>query len=274
MDYGFDNKGLQKATWQPLRELTGDKGYGVRGNEVDNQAWLSVEPTKEGVLIVGDSHSKDLFNVLSLSSTATEHFSIGRFGVEIRDLDSDHQLFDSPNYQAADIVILSSAYHEDDINHLPEVISRITSDGKEPVIVTRSPSFLGSRSITLVDHMVLRQDVGVEDLQSKDFFDEINAAHYEAWRNHADLHAMNRAIRDIGERLSVPLLDRAELICPNSERRCFAISGQINKHFYDRHHLTMAGAKFFGERIDEIGWLTPLLKQEPGIQFEPTIEFH
>ncbi len=267
MDYIYNNKHLQSATWQPLRELTGEKRYGVEGNEADNTAWLSIKSGKDGVLIVGDSHSKDLFNVLSSSSTATERFSIGRFGVQIRDLDSDHQLFKSPNYLAANIIILSAAYNSDDITHLPEVISRIEDDDKEPVIVTRSPSFLGSRAITLVDHMVLRQNVGVAHLQSRDFFDEINAAHYEAWRNNADLHAMNRAIRDIGERFSVPLLDRAELICPNFERRCFAISGQINKHFYDMHHLTMAGAKFLGERIDKIGWLSPLLEQEAGIQF-------
>ncbi|MEM7033741.1 MAG: hypothetical protein AAF629_29625, partial [Chloroflexota bacterium] len=44
-------------------------------------------------------------------------------------------------------------------------------------------------------------------------------------------------------------------VCDKSLLRCFSISSDLEKYFYDHAHHTLAGASFFGRRVDEVGWL-------------------
>lgn len=83
MDDQPENRILQSQTWQPLHERSGSRRYGVDRNRFDRVAWFDPDDPRQGLLIVGNSFSKDLYNVLINSDSATEHFQIARFGTQV-----------------------------------------------------------------------------------------------------------------------------------------------------------------------------------------------
>ena len=54
------------------------------------------------------------------------------------------------------------------------------------------------------------------------------------------------------------ILDRNGYICDDSKGMCDVVSYELEKFNYDGIHITLAGAKLFGSKIHEEGWLDPL----------------
>ena len=54
----------------------------------------------------------------------------------------------------------------------------------------------------------------------------------------------------------ITVLNRMKYICDNE--RCSAADEELNKFFFDYSHHTIIGAKYFGQKVDEIDWLKNL----------------
>ena len=267
-NYVFDNRALQRDSWSPLRELSQDEKYGVDNNPFDNQLWFS-ETKSPKILLVGNSHSKDFYNVMLSSKEATLAFEFARYGTQISELqDKVPSFFHVPNYVKADVIMIVTRYDRHDIDALPDLIRRFRLDGKLPVIVSQSIEFQNFNSRTLADSIVeriirLRQG-GVIDQDG--LVERINTTytnHYKDGNVYRGgfVNDVNTALRSIAMETNAIFLDRVGYLCGDKEIRCFGVSKDLKKLFFDEAHYTLDGAKFFGARVDAEQWLHPMVQR-------------
>jgi hypothetical protein len=65
--YTFDNKSLADSARDLLRAVSEDQDYAVFNNAGDRKLWFTANPATRKVLIIGNSHSMDLYNVFAIN---------------------------------------------------------------------------------------------------------------------------------------------------------------------------------------------------------------
>lgn len=261
-DYNRDNVQLRKESWEPLRSLTQDPSYAYVNNTVDNSNWFDLENKKNKLLIVGNSQSKDIYNMFRVSEIA-QHFQIARFGVQIRDLKSGDGFFDSENYRNAELIVIATQYSRDDLLNLEHIIKQIASDNKNIAILTAISEFPDyvHGAATLADRVIAEnyQKLTIENLSER-----VNQVYYKSRVSRlksSKSQKINMQIKDIVSRYdNVLLLERDSYLCDTSIKQCYAVDDNLNKYFFDYRHHTLKGAQFFGRRIDQLGWARNLMK--------------
>ncbi|WP_299791519.1 acyltransferase family protein [uncultured Shewanella sp.] len=259
--YQPDNRELGANSWSYLREISGDDKYGVELNEFDRTQWFDESDKRVRLLLVGNSHSKDMFNVLSSSKQTLNQFQLARFGAEIANI--DYEFFNSPNYRLADVIMFVSQYKPADLDVFDKVIERTISDGKKTALVKNIYEFeeFGHRTYADFLFSLLLQNEGAENISDSDIH-QINQKHFEQFRYRDPgqfRKQINSGIDDIGRKYEqVLLLDRMDYVCDKPKEVCYAITDDYQKLFYDYGHHTVEGAKFFGSRIDSVNWLMAL----------------
>jgi hypothetical protein len=258
-NYQPDYEVLQAESWNLLRQLSHNKKYAVEDNVFDRELWFDLDRKKPKLLLVGNSHSKDMFNVLVNSHDASSNYQIARFGGQIASMDD---LFDSPNYQHADIVVVASKYRMDDLDNLEVFVRRIENDNKLVVIVKNvyEFSFHANKNMAdyLLQHNYLEKYID-GDMSTSTIVEEVDKKYYEEYKtreNEEIARKSNILIDNLKEKYeNLVVLDRMDYICNHSAGRCFSLNEKLEKYFYDYGHHTLKGAEFFGKRVDEIDWL-------------------
>ncbi len=262
LSYEPDNSYLRYESWIPLRALTGDDDYDAVGNDADWDNWFDLAAPQKRVLVIGNSHSKDIFNVLSHSETATEQFQFARFGWQIRAMRED--FFTLPNYLNADVIMIATRYEKGDlVQDFGWFVERVLADGKTMVFVRNIYEFQSFGWKTTADMLITRALL-FEDGLTDEMVGDINRAYYEEYstvEKGAAVQLADRRIDALKRRYpSIVVLDRMGYVCDDLEETCFAVDTELNKFFYDYGHHTLQGARFFGARVDEIGWLSELIE--------------
>jgi len=265
LSYEPDNKVLQRQSWKILKEITGEQSYSVQDNAVDGHGWSHGQSDHTNILLVGNSHSKDLFNVLYYSRYLSEGLNMSRYGSQIRDLsDSNNRFYTSENFFDADIVILVSRYSESDISELETVIDQLVYHEKEVVLVKNIfefDQFGGARNLS--DYMLSKLSGGEELVDNSSSIAEIiNRKHFEKYSSRSTAELVikaNEVIDKLAEKKGITVLDRMDYVCDSEAQLCYAIDSNYNKFFYDYGHHTLAGAQFFGKRVSNVDWLKPVL---------------
>jgi peptidoglycan/LPS O-acetylase OafA/YrhL len=277
-NYEPDNRLLQTQSWEPLRKLSGNNEYAVENNSYDRRLWFTPDDNRQKLLVIGNSFSKDLYNILINSDDAKSCFQIARYGTQIKNLiSSPPEALDSPNYKAADVVMIASRYDAGDSDTLEKVVEILIKDRKTVIIVKNifeSSSFDGSERATtnslLADHLFRSKitDINAGRISAAALVRDIDAAYYAQFVASDKVAAIKRsdaAIEAIANKHSdVLILDRMDYVCDKKAETCFVINDQFEKYFFDYGHHTLAGAVFFGKRVDQIDWLGDLIKRQCG----------
>ncbi|MEM7701002.1 MAG: acyltransferase family protein [Pseudomonadota bacterium] len=255
-----DNRALQTESWTLLRAKTGESDYAFIRNESDTKLWFDLDDERAKLLIVGNSHSKDIYNVIAQSGYESRA-QLARYGMQISQFDS--RLYKSPNYRNADIVLIASRYWPGDEGAIQDAVGRMVEDGKRVGIVPlifEQPVF-GHGRMTLADKLVLEEQwSGLSEPTA--IAERVNSAGYETItqpRPPEDRKYDEAIKRAIVRYPQIVVLDRTDYICHAEHRRCAIIEDDLSKNFYDEGHHTLIGAQRFAKRIDELGWLDPLL---------------
>ncbi len=262
--YQPDNKILQQNTWTKLRTLSGSEDYKVAGNSYDLEPWYSSEDTRQKLLIVGNSHCKDMYNVLTLSKDTSDRYQIARFGVEIRNaLKEDTGLLTSPNYNQADVIMICSRYNREDADYLKKVTKRFLADGKVVAITRNIYEFEGYGNTTFADKIFQRyaDRINSGEVSANKLVHIINEEHYkQTIRRQLNPSVLkSQAIIDqIEKDLDVVVLNRDDYAKDEDAQVYHIIDTQFQKFTYDGAHHSLAGASFYAQRVDQIGWLSPL----------------
>lgn len=257
--YQAENRASHVESWNWLKERTNDNAYDVTNNQVDHTQWFDLNDARARILLVGNSHSKDIYNVLMNSNTAHEQFQLARFGTELMDINNDFYL--TPNYQLADILMYVSQYKPADLGVFNTLIKRGLSDGKKVVFIKNIYEFEEFGVRTYADFLfnLLLEDVGAHNITVKDIR-KINDKHFEQYkhRDRKQLHKRSDVLLTQlqSEYSQLIVLNRMDYVCDEDNSTCFAMDDNYQKYFYDYGHHTLEGAAFFGSRVDTINWLS------------------
>ncbi|EJW21894.1 hypothetical protein IMCC14465_02880 [alpha proteobacterium IMCC14465] len=256
--YIADNKFLQKQSWDILRELSNDNGYGVSGNNYDYELWFDDVSRKNKVLLVGNSHSKDIFNILYQSKMFSSRNQVARFGEQVRNLDSSHDFWESKNYIAADTIVIATRYDSYDIELLPSLIEAVQGDGKKILLVLNIFEFPGEASgYSLIDKIVL-DNIGAS-LEVISY--EVNRSYFEYFNSSSNdrISSINAKLSQISNNFGIPTLNRMDYVCNVEIEQCFAVDADLSKNFYDYGHHTISGSQYFSQQAALEKFLHPFL---------------
>lgn len=246
-------------------KLTGQKRNVKIGDPSSSEArslWFSDKSNKK-ILIVGDSHSKDLFNAFELNKELFTSLEFARYGIRIVDKNEEwKQLTSSPNFQRADIIILAPRYgarrekdnkrlYEYQLRALPGVIRELKKTGKKIIVAGNTAEFLpfNGHEAIFDGYMMKHHEVFDSNQLKKLFYQNRDPS----------IQKINIAVEDIAKEEDVDYLDRYSLLCDDSEEICHGITSDGFKTFYDYGHTTLEGAKFLGKQIiDNKSWTTSL----------------
>ncbi len=253
-----DNTVLQLRSWSVLDNMAVAKGYPASAQTAAHRApaferdalWFDPAMAGQKVLIIGNSHAKDLFNALHLNRTALPDLQFARFALPASfDPNQIELLFAAPNFLHADTVVLSFRYQPSTMDRIAPLIERLQAAGKTVVLTTAATEFAKSDVFTIADRHLRR--TGQLDVEA------INA---QAWRAraHAQTAGINTKLGQLAASYDLALLDKDDFLCDPARKRCTNVTDAGQKALYDYGHYTLVGAAVFGSRIAKTNWLAPL----------------
>lgn len=251
----FDNEALRDQSWSILNSLASDEIIGPENahgpsDHEQNTLWFNAHESLK-LLVIGNSHSKDMFNALHFALQDQPNHEVARFGIR-SDFPQDQtkMLLQAKNYEAADIILVAPRYSNAGMARLPDIISQFLKDGKTVALIGNTTEFISPSDLPIYDYFVRLQNS----------LDNISLANHIAFGSQSiDVKKRNERLRVLASNLNIPYLSRRELICSRTERSCVLATPNGDKSMYDYGHWTIKGAEYFGSRIKELGWLEELL---------------
>ena len=255
-----DNKILNRNSWNILNNLALAQGMGPSEPQGPSKfetdyLWFSNSPNTKKVLILGNSHSKDLFNALYLNKEYFPDLEFARFGMaNVFFIHQVNALFNAPNFINADIVIVAFRYSDLTTELLPNFIQSIQDKSKDVVLVLNINEFEEINGKPIFDGYIEsllqyppgdnRGTFSSNDLK-KLFFDMQGDTKNE----------INQSLREIANAHNILVLNKMDFICDIPAGTCDGITDEGYKALYDYGHFTLEGAEYFGRRIHELNWL-------------------
>lgn len=252
----FDNEVLRAETWKPLDDLAAAKGLpgSVHDYPTEFEAehlWFSDDPDTLKILLVGDSHSKDIFNAFHLEPAPLAGVEFARFGINSGRYPEEQfeTLLTAPNFAAADAVVFTTRVRRhENVLRLEEAFARLKDTGKPLFLITTRIEYQGVGDLPLFDWYILQPP----DERPAD----LGTLAYE--RRDRRGPEINEELREMALRQGVGLLDQSALQCDESRETCSLVTPDGLKMHYDSGHYTLDGARYIGALAVRSGWFDPL----------------
>jgi hypothetical protein len=138
------------------------------------------------------------------------------------------------------------------------LVQKIRGDGKLLVIANNTMEFPVSGRKTIFDHLLANAELNTPADVGR-FRDLVNRTYFQERNGHRpEVTQINKRLAQLASKHHVLLLRKEDYLCDVEEEICFGATEKTEKAIRDYGHYTIAGARFFGERMAEIGWLKPL----------------
>jgi len=252
--YQADNQLLQKESWSIVRKYS-DITY----QKIDSSDNNDNSSQRSNILLIGNSHSKDIFNIFYNSQLINNEFKIDRYGLQISDLNFDHIFWSSSAYNKASHILIASRYRDEDISNLANVIQQIKKDGKKLFIASHIFEFPGEASgFSLIDKTVFLNI----DLDPKVIAEKINSVYYEFFTQDTENRSnyFNKLLLEYGREFNIDILNRMDYVCSDQLQKCYVAQEDLTKNFYDYGHHTLKGAEYYANSDMLNKFINPLLK--------------
>jgi peptidoglycan/LPS O-acetylase OafA/YrhL len=257
--YELDNEKLRRQSWSLLQARSERQPHFT---EVRNR-----------VLVVGNSHAKDIFNALYQNIPMFYDFDVLRgdvpqincFNESIDDYEEVRKrFFGSAAFQLASVIIVSTRFRENapcvrgggdqryssDVEGLPFLVEQAKANGKTIVLMGNTAEFGKVNGRWVADHIYEKY---------KNEKDAVYPLFFETIRREAGLllykerdtrtDSVSDRVAAIAKAYDVAFLDKTLFICDDEEKLCDAFTENGQKVFYDYGHFTLQGAKEFGEKL-------------------------
>lgn len=212
------------------------------------------------VLVIGDSHAKDMFNALYLyrdqyagklafryanySPRCLQSFAATGAASAGCDLGRAYPAL----YREADTILFSARWNAELARAVGSFIDYHQSQGKRVVITGRTVEFPHAPSVL---HRLF-WDNGMQPPAAE----RIGEAFWDS--RMPEVAPINDTLRSEAARHHATYLDKWDYACEVERHRCFALDEEGHPLHYDYGHYTVEGAKFMGQRIVELRWLRKL----------------
>jgi peptidoglycan/LPS O-acetylase OafA/YrhL len=251
----FDNDVLRDASWQLLGALASGERIDAQNaatpsQDERNRLWFQ-DPDAVRVLVVGNSHSKDMFNALHLNKDAFAGFDFARFAMAPSfPADQRQMLFAAPNFEAADVILLAPRYDGQVLARLPGFIADLRASGKWIVLANNTAEFQSRDNLPLFDWRK-RQPPAADEYAA------LNALAYRLQDN--SLSVRNAQLADLAQTQGLPVLSRYDLLCDTARETCAVVTPEGRKSLYDYGHWTIDAARFAGAQAVLQNWAAGLM---------------
>ena len=266
-NYQVDRKTLQLESLGLVRHLYGED-YEVEGNSADRRNNFDLSSHKKRLLLVGNSHSIDVFNLFYYSDELSRQFDLARFGIQLPDIDAE--FYTSDAYKHSQIVMIATMHSHDSLGVLEEVANRILDDNKQLVVVEEALIFHTSGTATAADFTIARelkrgQQTG-KPITADDIIRKVNSVYtnvnqqYISQPRYLEIKKHFEEVKAtiIAHDPQVVFVNRMDYICP--ENQCHGLTSDGRKAFYDYTHQTLAGSIFFAEQVHKTKFYRDLME--------------
>ena len=216
------------------------------------------DESKKNFLIMGNSHGRDLFNILKLNESLflDYEFSIIDTKVSCLKFINQNKLCDitlsklqKDIFEKSNIILISSKYDDEDLLELKGIVQNLSNNDKKIILASSRPEFyFSSNNLTIIDEFFLEKsrlpnDDEKLDLKKK-YFLSINPK----------LKKENTLLEKIAKDNQIDFINTKELICSDQKKACEFLTHSNSKIMFDNSHFTVEGAKYLGTKIKELKW--------------------
>ena len=206
-------------------------------NKIRNESKSFSDNKKNKILIFGDSLANDFYEILNSNNKLKKNNEFIHLNFEIYDyLKNIKKIHNLSIFNDANIIILSSDYTYQDINVLEEVIIQLKNQNKKIILSSYAADYniLGQ---PLKDILGRFKSILSKEQMEKEMFKNLNKQKIKE----------NEKIKEIAEKNKIYYLDRLMYACEVYKNLCFVTDKKNNVINYDRTHIGIDGAKFFGK---------------------------
>lgn len=216
---------------------------------------FDIKNNKQKVLIVGDSHSKDLFNMFKTNENKFNEFEFARYGININDFENYRKdyFLKSKIFKNADYIFFSQRYKESDLKYLKELIEISNKNKKKLILFLKRPEFLNNdkKNRTILDKFYLENSKVInKEKMDRFLFKNLQNYQFEKVNHRIELLYGN----------SVKLINLYPLICDDLNKSCHSVTKRGEKVFYDYGHLTLKGSQFIGNLLYQSNFIEKYLQ--------------
>ena len=211
---------------------------------------------RDKILIVGDSHAEDLAAAFETNSDLFyTDFQVRRLTLseicfaQIGSLDTgrtcnkmvlEYQNSSLPN--DADYIFLSARWSEDSVKYLPDFQSWLGDNADKVVFFGRTAEYSDTADVAML--LAKRNRKVVPEVANK---------FLSKYRN-VKLDILNQELSLVVQNLGWPIVDRLSLGCSSDGDQCDFFNSDGLSYYSDYGHWTIAGAKFFGQKLFDAGF--------------------
>lgn len=242
---------------------------------IENKSVNFTDSKNIKLLIIGNSHARDLLHAFVLNQELFPHYEFAIFDTQIdcfmenikgkydakckylyEKIDNEKIVSDfHKNLIKSDYIILSTEWSLNDILKIEEaILPYFNSRGKKVVITSNTPKFffnMKKTPFTFLDIML--RNIKNVNLDKKTIND-IDGSHYKS--RSRDIIKLNDWLEEIALRNDIGFLRKEDFMCDKILSTCYSITPDGYKVFWDNSHYTLEGARYLGRKIFEKKWLS------------------
>lgn len=264
---GFPDREIQRNLVEPIidarfeRFRTWDVLDGIVPARFD-LAQFSDAPQTTKLLVLGDSHSKGLFNAFYQNPDLFPDIEVRQLSVNFscyEDADSDTALqachaeliaFAPDLFAQASHALIAARWHRPGrLDGLALIEGVLRPRDIAPVLVGITAEYTTEGPVILAD---IARDIGYDGTAAF----PVDLANQRFFEHRSELAiATNAQMKSLAADLGVAFRDRQDLICDDAAQRCTGVTPEGKAVTYDYGHWTLAGSKHFGGVIAQRNWL-------------------
>ncbi len=248
-EYNFDNYFLADESNKYLKNknvfsVRKHKNIFSFRDDFKNYSPIFEKENTKKILFVGDSHSKDIFNLFYTNREYYKKYEFARYGFNLIDMKNNRKniFVESLTFKNADIIVFSQRLKIIDLVILEEFIKLIENYDKKIVLTLKKPEFSknNKRNQSYLDEYLI---------ENKDYTKtQLNKLGYSNLSKE-DFTEINNTIKKQFTTKDIELLNLYPLICSDIKQECEVIDDKFKKNFYDYGHFTLSGSKYFGKKL-------------------------
>ncbi|MDC1033285.1 acyltransferase family protein [Candidatus Pelagibacter sp.] len=229
--------------------------FSFKNDSLNFSPQFNLKNNKTKVLIIGDSHSKDLFNFFKTNEKKFENYEFARYGINLIDLKNYRKknLISSHNFKHANYILFSQRYKKKDLVNLQKLIELSNQNQKKLVIFLKRPEFASNnnKNQTILDlFYLINEKILSKKLMDSFFYDQLKPKNFIP---------INEEILEEYKDQAV-FYDLYPIFCDNNKSSCHSIDQNGKKIFYDYGHLTLDGSRYIGNILFDSKFHTNYLK--------------